>query len=168
MPLLPPPLISPLSPSHIFRHSALWATPHATAPSPPFLVPFFRIFQPSVCRAWLRRGAGETLRPTPPLLPHPLLLPSSLDGILVLPEFIPQNHALDTPFLFQDYSGDPLVHDEAYRLKLLTKLTQVGLAIEDACGGQPQDIEGAIAADGESVHVVQTRPQVLSQTAAGY
>ena len=58
------------------------------------------------------------------------------------------------------------MNDEAYLEKLLTKLTQVGLAIEAACGGEPQDIEGAIAADGESVFVVQTRPQVFSSAAA--
>ena len=67
------------------------------------------------------------------------------------------------PLCVQDYSEDPVVHDDRYLLKLLTKLAQVGLAIEAACGGQPQDIEGVVGADGETVHVVQTRPQVLSR-----
>ena len=69
---------------------------------------------------------------------------------------------------FQDYSGDPLVQDDRYRLRLLTKLAQIGLAIETAYGGQPQDIEGVVGEDGETVHVVQTRPQVLSHNSYWY
>ena len=68
----------------------------------------------------------------------------------------------------QDYSGDPLVQDDRYRLRLLTKRAQIGLAIETACGGQPQDIEGVVGEDGETVHVVQTRPQVLSHNSYWY
>ena len=45
---------------------------------------------------------------------------------------------------------------------------QIGLAIETACGGQPQDIEGVVGEDGETVHVVQTRPQVLSHNSYWY
>jgi alpha-glucan,water dikinase len=45
------------------------------------------------------------------------------------------------------------------REALLAKLRDVGVAIEGACGGIPQDVEGVVMAGGE-VAVVQARAQV--------
>jgi alpha-glucan, water dikinase len=46
------------------------------------------------------------------------------------------------------------------RAALLARLRDVGVAIEAACGGVPQDIEGVVTAAGE-VGVVQARAQIL-------
>ena len=66
----------------------------------------------------------------------------------------------------QDYAGDPLIFDDRYRQKLLTKLAHVALAVAAAFDGRPQDVEGVVGADGETVHVTQTRPQVLRRSSA--
>mmetsp|Transcript_33167 Transcript_33167/g.53778 ORF Transcript_33167/g.53778 Transcript_33167/m.53778 type:complete len:1581 (+) Transcript_33167:51-4793(+) len=57
-----------------------------------------------------------------------------------------------------DYSGEPLVWDNTFRHKVLRRITDVGVALENALA-TPQDIEGVIEAD-LTMHVVQTRPQV--------
>jgi alpha-glucan,water dikinase len=56
-----------------------------------------------------------------------------------------------------DYSSDPLVVDHNFRQKILSKIAQVGRAIEELYGS-PQDVEGVVK-DGE-IYVVQTRPQM--------
>jgi alpha-glucan, water dikinase len=61
-----------------------------------------------------------------------------------------------------DYSNENLIWDQSFREELLTKIAQVGLEVERACGS-PQDVEGATA--GGKFYVVQTRPQVgLAET----
>ena len=57
------------------------------------------------------------------------------------------------------YADDPLVHDPVFQAELLTRIGAVGIAVEKALGGQPQDIEGVVDVDGR-ITVVQTRPQV--------
>lgn len=56
-----------------------------------------------------------------------------------------------------DYSSDPLVVDHNFRRSILSKIAQVGHAIEELYGS-PQDVEGVVK-DGE-IYVVQTRPQM--------
>ncbi|MCG6552211.1 MAG: hypothetical protein L7F77_07780 [Candidatus Magnetominusculus sp. LBB02] len=56
-----------------------------------------------------------------------------------------------------DYSTNPLLKDEAFRVGLLSKIKDIGVIVETAFGS-PQDIEGAYA-DGR-YYVLQSRPQV--------
>jgi len=56
-----------------------------------------------------------------------------------------------------DYEKSPLLFDESFRKALISKLAEVGKAVEGAMGSA-QDIEGCVV--GEDVTVVQTRPQV--------
>jgi alpha-glucan,water dikinase len=56
-----------------------------------------------------------------------------------------------------DYTGDALVWDEQFRGELLSTITRLGVAVEQAFGA-PQDIEGAYVRG--VFHVVQSRPQV--------
>lgn len=57
-----------------------------------------------------------------------------------------------------DYTDEPLVWDAAFREAFLRRIAAIARAVEAACGGVPQDIEGACA--GGTYAVVQTRPQV--------
>jgi len=57
------------------------------------------------------------------------------------------------------YAKEPLFFDAGFRNNLLTTLYELGRKIEANFGGQPQDIEGAVAADGKVI-VTQSRPQV--------
>ncbi|CAG9462085.1 unnamed protein product [Pedinophyceae sp. YPF-701] len=57
-----------------------------------------------------------------------------------------------------DAASDPVVHDAEYRRELLSRVLQVGAAIEGALGS-PQDVEGVVG-DGGEITVVQTRPQM--------
>eukprot|EP00928_Gymnodinium_smaydae_P094471 TRINITY_DN793_c0_g1_i2.p1 TRINITY_DN793_c0_g1~~TRINITY_DN793_c0_g1_i2.p1 ORF type:complete len:1138 (-),score=156.75 TRINITY_DN793_c0_g1_i2:108-3443(-) len=56
-----------------------------------------------------------------------------------------------------EYSSERLVEDSAFRIKLLSGIAKLAMAVEKAAGGSPQDIEGCYA-NGE-FFVVQTRPQ---------
>lgn len=56
-----------------------------------------------------------------------------------------------------DYSSDPLIVDHNFRQSILSKIAQVGHAVEELYGS-PQDVEGVVK-DGE-IYVVQTRPQM--------
>ncbi len=56
-----------------------------------------------------------------------------------------------------DYMGAPLFEDRDFATRMFTKIAQIGIEVEQACGSS-QDIEGAVQA-GE-YYVVQTRPQV--------
>ena len=56
-----------------------------------------------------------------------------------------------------DYSQEPLVWDENFRLKLMDGILRIGIEIERS-SGSPQDIEGAVVQG--KYYVVQTRPQV--------
>ncbi|KAJ7534983.1 hypothetical protein O6H91_12G013500 [Diphasiastrum complanatum] len=56
-----------------------------------------------------------------------------------------------------DYSSDPLVSDNSFQQKILSKISAAGAAIEELLGSA-QDIEGVIR-DGE-LYIVQTRPQM--------
>jgi len=53
---------------------------------------------------------------------------------------------------------EPLVWDPQARDALLARLAAVARAVEGACGGAPQDIEGCVAEDG-TITIVQTRAQ---------
>ena len=57
-----------------------------------------------------------------------------------------------------DYLREPIMHDESFRSEMLQRIGEIGLAVEQACGGEPQDIEGAVV--GDKYYVVQTRTQV--------
>lgn len=57
-----------------------------------------------------------------------------------------------------DCSEDPLVWDVAFREGFLREVAEIARAVEAACDGVPQDIEGAYAKGAYAV--VQTRPQV--------
>ncbi len=57
-----------------------------------------------------------------------------------------------------DYIDSPLLWQDAFRNKFLQDVTKIGIEIEKAMAGCPQDIEGAYA-DGR-FYIVQTRPQV--------
>jgi alpha-glucan,water dikinase len=56
-----------------------------------------------------------------------------------------------------DYSTEPLLWDEGFRQNMLTKVAEIGVAVERSLGSA-QDIEGAVAQG--KYFVVQTRPQV--------
>uniref|UniRef100_A0A0D6QZC9 Pyruvate phosphate dikinase AMP/ATP-binding domain-containing protein n=1 Tax=Araucaria cunninghamii TaxID=56994 RepID=A0A0D6QZC9_ARACU len=56
-----------------------------------------------------------------------------------------------------DYSADRLLTDHSFQQSILSKIAQVGNAIEELYGS-PQDVEGVVK-DGE-IYVVQTRPQM--------
>ena len=55
-----------------------------------------------------------------------------------------------------DYSSERLVWDGAFRQDLVSRIVQIGVEVERACGS-PQDIEGAVVQG--RYFVVQTRPQ---------
>lgn len=57
-----------------------------------------------------------------------------------------------------DFSNDPLLADQAFQSSVLGRISAASAAVERAAGS-PQDIEGAITADGK-LYIVQTRPQV--------
>jgi len=63
-----------------------------------------------------------------------------------------------------DYASEPLLWDAAWRGEPLDGLVELGLAVEDALGGAPQDIEGLVLHG--QLAVVQARPQVLAPTPA--
>eukprot|EP00425_Heterocapsa_triquetra_P045917 CAMPEP_0195086646 /NCGR_PEP_ID=MMETSP0448-20130528/26720_1 /TAXON_ID=66468 /ORGANISM="Heterocapsa triquestra, Strain CCMP 448" /LENGTH=1227 /DNA_ID=CAMNT_0040120147 /DNA_START=81 /DNA_END=3764 /DNA_ORIENTATION=- len=58
-----------------------------------------------------------------------------------------------------NYADEPLLFDAAFREKLVKGLFELGRLVEANFKGQPQDIEGAVLADG-SLIVLQSRPQV--------
>jgi len=58
------------------------------------------------------------------------------------------------------YADEPLLWDKQFQLDLISKLAKAGEAIEKEFGGVPQDVEGAIDADGK-VHIVQSRPEIV-------
>jgi alpha-glucan,water dikinase len=70
------------------------------------------------------------------------------DSVLLVP---PQEK---TP----DYIDSPLLWQADFRTKLLQDITRLGIEVEKAMAGCPQDIEGAYA-DGK-FYIVQARPQV--------
>eukprot|EP00918_Siedleckia_nematoides_P100147 GHVU01218994.1.p3 GENE.GHVU01218994.1~~GHVU01218994.1.p3 ORF type:complete len:339 (+),score=92.07 GHVU01218994.1:299-1315(+) len=55
-----------------------------------------------------------------------------------------------------------LVRDAAYRSKLLAAVSELSFAIEDHFG-VPMDIEGVVLHDGETLGVVQARPQIIDE-----
>lgn len=57
-----------------------------------------------------------------------------------------------------DYSAERLMMDDDFRIDLMRAIAKVGVEVEDAFGGQPQDIEGVFL-DGV-LTVVQSRPQM--------
>jgi len=57
-----------------------------------------------------------------------------------------------------DYADNPLLWQEEFRLEFMRNISKIGIVVEKALGGCPQDIEGAYA-DGK-YFVVQTRSQV--------
>jgi len=57
------------------------------------------------------------------------------------------------------YADEPLIFDAAFREGLLRQLFDLGRLVEENFEGKPQDIEGAVNADGSLV-VTQSRPQV--------
>ena len=60
-----------------------------------------------------------------------------------------------------DYSNEPLTKSSEQRNALGAHLCRVGVAVENAVAGGPQDIEGCFVMDGQgngTVYVVQTRP----------
>eukprot|EP00959_Pyramimonas_sp_CCMP1952_P062225 1300765-Pyramimonas_sp.AAC.1 len=59
-----------------------------------------------------------------------------------------------------DYGEEPLLWDNGFVSGLVAKLAAAGVAVESALGGVPQDVEGAIDAEG-TVHIVQARPEIL-------
>ena len=58
-----------------------------------------------------------------------------------------------------DNSTDRLLNDEQFQRQLLRRIALAAVAVEEAMGGVPQDIEGVVDAE-DCVHIVQTRPQV--------
>lgn len=56
-----------------------------------------------------------------------------------------------------DYTDEPIIWDEEFKLELLVNITKLGAKIEKAFGS-PQDIEGVYSKG--KYYVVQTRPQV--------
>ena len=56
------------------------------------------------------------------------------------------------------YNKERLLTDKTFRANFMTKIAEIGVAIEDLYGKQPQDIEGAYY--NNQFYVVQTRPQV--------
>jgi alpha-glucan,water dikinase len=63
-----------------------------------------------------------------------------------------------------DYASEPIMWDGTFRSQLLDGLVELGLAVEDAFGGEPQDIEGVWV--GGHLAVVQSRPQVITAAPA--
>ena len=57
-----------------------------------------------------------------------------------------------------EFSSDPLLADLAFQSSVLGRIAAASAAVERAAGS-PQDIEGAITANGK-LYIVQTRPQV--------
>lgn len=57
------------------------------------------------------------------------------------------------------YAAEPLLFDTKAREELVRRLYDIGRLVEANFGGKPQDIEGAVGADGRIV-VTQARPQV--------
>lgn len=57
-----------------------------------------------------------------------------------------------------DYSTERLMTDDGFRINLMRAIAKVGVEVEDAMGGMPQDIEGVFK-DGV-LTVVQSRPQI--------
>jgi len=57
-----------------------------------------------------------------------------------------------------NYTETVLIWDKDLRGEVLKNITKIGMEIENALGGCPQDIEGAY--ENGNFHVVQTRPQV--------
>ena len=57
------------------------------------------------------------------------------------------------------FSGDALATDEGFQKDVLSRILKVGMEIERALGGVPQDVEGVVDAKGV-ITVVQTRPQM--------
>ena len=62
-----------------------------------------------------------------------------------------------------NYAHEPLVWDDGLRQRIIDELVKVGRAVEAACDGAAQDIEGVVVLDQDeiSVSVVQTRNMVL-------
>ena len=58
-----------------------------------------------------------------------------------------------------DYAALPIFNDPSAAEGIMSRLAEVGRAIEAARDGQPQDIEGVVRDD--KIYVVQSRPQVL-------
>ena len=64
-----------------------------------------------------------------------------------------------------NYAHEPLVWDEGLRQRIIDELVVVGRAVETACNGAPQDIEGVVEVtdDGAiSISVVQTRNMIVA------
>ena len=64
-----------------------------------------------------------------------------------------------------NYAHEPLVWDEGLRQRIIDELVVVGRAVEMACNGAPQDIEGVVEVtdDGAiSISVVQTRNMIVA------
>jgi len=59
-----------------------------------------------------------------------------------------------------NYNDEPLLWDKSFQQGLVTKLAAVAAQIEAAFDGVPQDVEGAMDAEG-TVHIVQARPEIL-------
>lgn len=55
------------------------------------------------------------------------------------------------------YADLGLSNDRSLRERLASRLAKICRSVEEACGGVPQDIEGAVV--GEDIFLVQTRPQ---------
>lgn len=55
------------------------------------------------------------------------------------------------------YSKEKLYFDPGFRTNLIYRLKTIGILVENAFSGVPQDIEGVI---GSKIYVVQSRPQV--------
>lgn len=70
-------------------------------------------------------------------------------------ESIPAERPLWLPLC---YWKQRLVHDRAYRQSLLSKISKIGVMVEEAYGA-PQDIEGVVIGE-DTIALVQTRPQV--------
>ncbi len=58
-----------------------------------------------------------------------------------------------------DYTQAPVVWDWQFQQDLLKNIANVGVNVEEAFGGVPQDIEGVYS--NEALTIVQSRPQVL-------
>lgn len=66
---------------------------------------------------------------------------------------------VDCPNRPVNYANEPLMFDKNFQERLLSGLFNLGRLVEANFKGQPQDIEGAVNADGSLV-VLQSRPQV--------
>ena len=58
-----------------------------------------------------------------------------------------------------DYASERLVWDDNFQQELLSGMAKLGREVEQALGGEPQDIEG-VWAKGQFT-VVQSRPQII-------